>query len=457
MSVLFGKLRLSGLRFDDAAAARQASELRSLSREGGLTEQVVQGLLARRVGLADEGGHSATRVRVQRVPTPDGRIALAAAGELLVTGAGREAATLLLEGRGFTVAATTGPVIRLVRPSAAMTEILSACEALRGLGVTAGPNYVTAVSPVGKGMAGLASPRPTARVLRDRPAHDTTGAGVRVAVVDTGLDVGAVAAPHGWLDGIHVDDSPTGNRDLLDTVPAPDGYLDEAAGHGTFVAGIVRQVAPACEVSAIKVLDSDGIGTDFAAAEALFQLAEADDAPDLVNLSLTCLAGEMITPVAIDAAIEALTQRHPDTLIVAAAGNDGSDTPTWPAANKAVLSVGASDGARPAAYSNTGYWVDFSVPADGIVSTYVHGVRRLSPANSTASADDEIIEYAGEYAAWSGTSFAAPQVTGLLAALLGEGHSPTRAVAELKRRSVKATGVGRVLRSMEASTGQGNG
>jgi subtilisin family serine protease len=453
MSSLSRQLRLSGLRFDADAATRQASELRSLATDRDLTERVIRGLLARRAELADEGGHSATRVGLQWVSTSDGRTALAAAGELLVAGAGREAAMLLLEGRGFTTVATTGLVSRLVRRNGSMTEILAACESLRGLGVTAGPNYVTAVAAVGKGMSGLASPRPTRRGLGDRPIGDTSGAGVRVAVIDTGIDPHAVAASHGWLDGIHVDDSPTGNCDLLDAVPAPDGYLDEAAGHGTFVAGIVRQIAPACTVTAIKALDSDGIGTDFAVADALFQLAEADEAPDLVNLSMACLAGATITPVAIDVAIEALTQRHPDTLIVAAAGNDGSETPTWPAANKSVLSVGARDGARPAMYSNTGYWVDFSVPADGVVSTYVRGVRRV---DNLGSAGSEEIEYGEAYAAWSGTSFAAPQVTGLLAALRSEGYSAGQAVAELKRQSVKANDVGRILRSLEISAGQGD-
>jgi subtilisin family serine protease len=376
-------------------------------------------------------------------------MALAAAGELLIVGAGRKSAALLLESRGFTVAGTAGSVIRLVRRDASAAEVVATCAALRDLGVIAGPNYVTAVAPVAKGMLGLASPRPTSRCPAGRPSGDGRGAGVRVAVIDTGIDADAVAAAHGWLDGIGVDDSPAGNRDLLDAVPVPDGFLDEGAGHGTFVAGIIRQGAPACEVVAIKAMDSDGIGTDFSVADALFRLADASQAPDLVNLSLACLAGETIAPVAIDAALEALSQRHPDTLVVAAAGNDGSPAPAWPAASKSVLSVGARDGGRPAAYSNTGYWVDFSVPADGVVSTYVQGVRQLGTA---ASGAPERVEYGGGYAAWSGTSFAAPQVTGLLAALRSEGLSPNRAVAELKRRSVKTSDAGRMLEPAQAVT-----
>ena len=448
MSVVSPQSYLTRLRFDAEAAARQASDLRALAQDHDLAERIVDGLIARRAGLADEPGRSLTRVAVQRMPATGARMILAAAGELLVVGAGRKPAALLLESRGFTVAGTAGPVIRLVRRTANMAEVLATCAALRDLGVKAGPNYVTAVAPVVEGMDGLASPRPTPHCPADRPGGDSRGAGIRVAVIDTGIDAAAASAPHGWLDGVYVDDSAAGNRDLLDAIPVPDGFLDEAAGHGTFVAGIIRQAAPACEIVAIRALDSDGIGTDFSVADALFRLADADEAPDLVNLSLACLADETIAPVAIDAALDALSQRHPDTLVIAAAGNDGSTTPAWPAASKSVLSVGARDGARPAAYSNTGYWVDFAVPADGVVSTYVQGVRQVHTATPGAW---EQVEYRGGYAAWSGTSFAAPQVTGLLAALRSEGLSANRAVAELKRRSVKATEVGRILESPQAT------
>ncbi|WP_405730507.1 S8 family serine peptidase [Streptomyces sp. NBC_01537] len=293
------------------------------------------GLLARRALFADESGRSATRVALHRTdPDTNG---LAAAGELLVAGEGREEAARLLRRRGFTHIGTAGSVVRLMRPTAGMAEILGACDALRGLGVSAAPNYVTAVAAVGKGGSGLGLALPTTAMPGDRPVDDPRGAGVRVAVIDTGIAPESVGASHGWLDGIEVDHTADGNCDLLDAVPAPDGFLDEAAGHGTFVAGIVRQIAPSCHVQAIKVLDSDGVGTDFSVAEALFRLADAQDAPDLVNLSLVCSSDETTGPIAIEAAIEALTMRHPATLVVAAAGNDGGAT-------KATRTVSVSSG-----------------------------------------------------------------------------------------------------------------
>jgi dihydroxyacetone kinase DhaKLM complex PTS-EIIA-like component DhaM len=231
-------------------------------------------------------------------------------------------------------------------------------------------------------MPGLACPRPAAGDLGDRPTGDCRSAGIRVAVIDTGIDPAAAVASHGWLNDIHIDRSADGNADLLDDVSAPDGLLGEGAGHGTFVAGIIRQVAPTCEVTAIKALDSDGVGTEFSIAKALMRMADAEDAPDLVNLSLACLADELVGPIAIEAALNELTARHPGTLVIAAAGNDGSASPVWPTASKSVLSVAAREGSRAAAYSNTGYWVDFSLPANGIVSTYVQGVHEIRGADS---------------------------------------------------------------------------
>jgi hypothetical protein len=51
--------------------------------------------------------------------------------------------------------------------------------------------------------------------------------------------------------------------------PDGSGLLSPATRHGTFCAGIVRQVAPACEILAIRVLDADGTGTGCSAVRAL--------------------------------------------------------------------------------------------------------------------------------------------------------------------------------------------
>jgi subtilisin family serine protease len=424
---------LAGLVFDSAAATQQSGQLGSFVGDGTLRDRVVESVLTKRRELADESGDSATRVAVQRYDDPARSSALIARGEVLVAGTDADPGIQLLRRLGFRILSSAWPILRLRRSDAEVDEVVSVCRALRELGLAAAPNYVTAAGVVWKG---LAVPAATRLDPGDRRVHDRSGQGITVAVVDTGIDHNAVQASNGWLAGIDVDDGLDSNRDLLDSVPAPDGFLDDGAGHGTFVAGVVRQVAPSCAVTAVKALDSDGVGTEFSAAEALFDFAEKDIVPQVVNLSLACLASEAIAPIAIRAALERLRERHPEIVVVAAAGNDGSAVPTWPAAHKTVLSVGALDGHRPARWSNRGHWVDFSVPADGVVSTYVQGVRATT---------DSIVEYSGPYAAWSGTSFAAPQIAGRIAALLSEGKDASEAVAILRRESRPAGDAGRVF------------
>ncbi len=431
------------LRFDEAAGALQRSELVALACDETLLARALARVIATRKELSDEPGDSATRVAIDSFGDTSRRQALMARGELLLIGPAADLGISLLSRQGFEMLSVAGTVFRLRCHDADAGRILSLCQSLGTLGVRAAPNYVTAVAGRMKGLLGLAAPKPTRVDLGWRPLDDRRGEGVRVAIIDTGIDPDAVTAEHGWLDGIDVDDVPKGNRDLLDSVPAPDGLLDEGAGHGTFVAGLVRQIAPQCSITAIRALDSDGVGTEFSAAEALFDLATADVAPNLVNLSLSCLASETLGPIAIGEALGALRARHPETLVVAAAGNDGSTVPTWPAAHKAVLAVGAAVGTGPAPYSDRGYWVDFSVPADGVVSTYVQGTRA---AVDVEGCDDTVV-HDGRYAAWSGTSFAAPQVTGLLATYISEGANSVEAVSALFREAVPAGDAGRVLGS----------
>src|SRR6266700_681255 len=87
------------------------------------------------------------------------------------------------------------------------------------------------------------------------------GAGARVAVVDTGFL--AEASQHPWLaTGVAVD-----AQDVEDPDADGDGFIDFDAGHGTFVVGCVRQVAPGAKLVVEQVIDRHGLVTEDALSE----------------------------------------------------------------------------------------------------------------------------------------------------------------------------------------------
>jgi subtilisin family serine protease len=185
-----------------------------------------------------------------------------------------------------------------------------------------------------------------------------------------------------------------------------DDRLDDQAGHGTFVAGIVAANAPAAHVQMVKVLDSWGVGDEVTVARGIRRLAGCQ----VINLSLGCYTTNDSPPWAVVRALQAL----PDgTVVVAAAGNHGSRRPFWPAALKGVVAVAALDAADGSAapFSNFGWWVDACAPGVRALSTFVefNGPREpLEPGNP----DPDHFE---GWARWSGTSFAAPLVAARIA------------------------------------------
>jgi membrane-anchored mycosin MYCP len=223
----------------------------------------------------------------------------------------------------------------------------------------------------------------------------TRGAGVTVAVVDSGVD----ANPQ------------FGNRVTIapDLAPSPTSPSPDAdcVGHGTSVASIIAAapvpgvsfsgVAPAAGILSIKITNSDTFPGSVA-AQAI--VAAVDDGAQVINLSLATVS----TP-ALAAAVR-LAQAS-DVVVVAAAGNDspnGAAGPFYPAAYPGVLSVGAvgQDGAL-AGFSDTRTPVSVTAPGVGVTAAYP-GVfpRAYNPASN-------------------GTSFATAFVSGV-AALVRAAH-----------------------------------
>jgi subtilisin family serine protease len=220
--------------------------------------------------------------------------------------------------------------------------------------------------------------------LSDGQAY-SSGAGVTVAVLDTGVQLNhPVLVPH--LSPVRydfVDDDPAPNDSPNGLDDDGDGFIDEIAGHGTHVAGVIHLVAPQAQIMPLRVLDSDGQGNNFIVAEAM--LYAAQHGADVINLSLgTSYESEFLLDVVRQVSAAGV-------VVVAAAGNQNLATPQYPAGSPCALAVTALDNGRlKADYANYGLWVDAAAPGEHLYSTF--------PTSG--------------FAWWSGTSMSTPLVAG---------------------------------------------
>ena len=97
-----------------------------------------------------------------------------------------------------------------------------------------------------------------------------------------------------------------------------------------------------------------------------------------------------------------------NSLVVASAGNNGSCRPYFPAALPNVVAVGGLDSGGRAPFSNFGPWVDACAPAVDVISTFFTDYDDEDPATGLTK------EFRG-WASWTGTSFSAPKVAGVVA------------------------------------------
>jgi len=272
---------------------------------------------------------------------------------------------------------------------------------------------------------------PLARI--GAPAPAATGNGVLIGVVDTGVDMahpdlqGKVAASAICIDG-----------------PCRDGGGQDDNGHGTEVAGIavaiagnrrgIAGVAPDAKLLVAKVLDADGAGrVDDINAGIRWAV---DNGAKVVNLSLgdpdfllTSLVGTPLKP-----GIEYAWTRG--VVPVLASGNYRVGVVDQGSSNYGDLNtmvVGATDRADALARYSTA------------IGNAKWGL--VAPGGSgQGAADDQVITtiLGGGYGAVAGTSAAAPHVSAAVAALLGQGFSPTAAVE-------------RVLATLDKSVSCGDG
>ncbi|WP_328460516.1 S8 family serine peptidase [Actinoplanes sp. NBC_00393] len=224
----------------------------------------------------------------------------------------------------------------------------------------------------------------------------STGAGITVAVIDTGVD-----GSHPDLAGKVL----TG----YDTIAGRAGGNTDRNGHGTHVAGTIAAktgngvgvagIAPDVKILPVKTLDATGSGLMSDTAEGI--VWATDHGAQVINMSLGShdQLGAVTTAIAY--------ARSKGVTVVAAAGNErtkGSPV-SYPAADPGVIAVAATDSADKYAYfSNAGNYVDLAAPGSDILNTYPTALRRSG------------------YASMSGTSMAAPHVAA--AAALVKAYRP---------------------------------
>jgi subtilisin family serine protease len=268
-------------------------------------------------------------------------------------------------------------------------------------------------------------------------AWDTTnGAGVVVAVVDSGVDYthqdldANIWTNPGEIPGDGLDNDGNGLVDDVRgwdfvgtsyTSPAPDNDPMDAVGHGTHVAGIIAAegnnmlgvigVAYGARVMVLRGLDNGGTGLESTLAPAI--MYATDKGADVINASWGGLGVSTVLQNAIDYA-----HSH-GVVFVAAAGNDNVDASLFYPANapRAITVSACNQNGSTTTFSNFGNRVDVAAPGVGILS--------LAPSNGFATFD--------------GTSMAAPHVSGTVALIISQ--HPTFTVEQI-RQALRTSTIG---------------
>ncbi|MDX3246975.1 S8 family peptidase [Streptomyces sp. ME18-1-4] len=238
------------------------------------------------------------------------------------------------------------------------------------------------------------------------------GTGVRIAVLDTGVD-----ETHPDLRGRQeAEQNFSASPDTKDRFGHGTHVASIAAGTGAKSGGMYEGVAPGARILDGKVLDDDGYGTDSEVVAGM-EWAAAQHA-DIVNLSL----GHQDMP-GIDLVEEAVNRLSAEQgiLFVAASGNSGPDAHTVesPGSAEQALSVGAVDGSDAvASFSGRGPAADGTVIKPDITAPGVDVTAAVAPGSVLAG---RYGEQPPGYTTLSGTSMATPHVAGA-AALLKQEH-----------------------------------
>ena len=305
-------------------------------------------------------------------------------------------------------------------------QLVRAQEASAG----AAPDYLTDTTPVNyygtTVWRGYVS-QPANQLIRTSQTQSkfqTAGAGVIVAVIDTGVDTSHPVLARFLVTGYDFTRNQSGGSETADVTQSTVAVLDKrsggtgrvsqstvavldqssvavldnpdyaAFGHGTMTSGIVHLVAPQAKIMPLKAFRADGTGYNSDILNAIYYAV--NHGAKVINMSFnyTSYSKELETAVNYAA--------NHGVICVAAAGNSGLQTKVYPGALKNVIDVASTgDNDIQSTFSNYGappVWL--AAPGEGIMTTYPFGT----------------------YAAGWGTSFSAPLVTGT-AALMASMYS----------------------------------
>ena len=251
----------------------------------------------------------------------------------------------------------------------------------------------------------------------------TQGNGVKVAVLDTGVDQ---------------DHEDLSSKVVLQKNFSTAGSVDDIYGHGTHVSGIIAAmtdnstgvagVCPGCQLMNGKVLRDDGYGAASWAANGIIWAADND--AKVINMSIGFRSSSRTMENAVKYAW------NKGVVLVASAGNGGSQAKEYPGAFNNVIAVAATDNRdTKASFSTYGAkWVDITAPGVNVFSTFPNHPFTIQSLYGRSQ----------NYDFGSGTSMSSPMVAGVAALVwstsYGTSNSAVRSRVQSTADAIPGTG-----------------